>query len=183
MKLTKDQIQKLALGLMMTAGLIYSFIEFLLGPLETSKAAALKTAEALQPQIMAAKAQIAKTTGLSHDGPKARELAAQVLATMPEGSPVAWFPPRVADFCKDRGMERVTTRLNYEIVEKELVRFRSLNWNIEIPKADFMTFAAALSELENTEPLLDINSISIETTREDVGHQRVVLIVRNLVRL
>jgi hypothetical protein len=183
MKLTKDQIQKIVLGLMMMVGLIYAFFEFMLRPLGVSRDAAIKTEEELQPKILAAKAQIAKTKAIELEGPRAREIVDQVRALIPDGSPVAWFPPRIADFCKANGMERVSTRMNNESAEKELTGFRRLNWGIEIPEADFGPFGAALAELENEEPLIEIQSLTIESGRDNVGHQRVVLNVNNLVRL
>ena len=183
MKLTKDQIQKIALGLMMTVGLIYAFIEFMLRPLGVSREAAIKELETLQPQILAAKSQIAKTAALALEGPKAAEVVAGITAAIPAGSPVAWFPPRIADFYKERGIEGVTTRINNELTEKELPGLRRLNWGIEVPKADFAQFASAVAELENEEPLLEVQSLTIDTDRDDVAHQHVVLIVNNLVRL
>src|SRR5206468_1364952 len=109
MKLTKDQIQKLSLGGMMMCGLIYAFFEFLLHPLDLTREASLKKAADLEPQIAIARAQIAKTTTLEIEGPKAKQTIEQVLAMIPEGSPVAWFPPRIAEFFRQRGMDKVSS--------------------------------------------------------------------------
>lgn len=183
MSLNKDQIQKVMLGLIMMGGLVYVFVEFMLRPLGVTRDAAVKSAAVLHPQIMEARAQIARVKGLELDGPNARKITAQVMEMIPEGSPVAWFPPRVSEFCRMHGMARVTTRMNGESQDKKFPDFRKLNWGIEIPSADFVPFAWAVAELENEEPLLEIQSISVDASRDDAGTQRVVLNINNLVRL
>ena len=45
---------------------------------------------------------------------------------IPEGSPVAWFPTQMADFFKDKGIDRVSTRMSGETVDKELPKFRQI---------------------------------------------------------
>ncbi len=100
---------------------------------------------------------------------------------IPEGSPVAWFPPRVSDFFKARGVDKAAARLNSETPEKTMVGFRRLAWSVELVKIDFIPFATALAQLENEEPLLEIASIHIEAMREDAESQRVLLTLHNIV--
>jgi len=73
--------------------------------------------------------------------------------------------------------------MNNETVEKELTGFRRLNWGVESPRVDFVTYAAAVSALENEEPLIEIQSFEVEAGREDVGLQRAALILNNLMSL
>ena len=61
----------------------------------------------------------------------------QIKAGIPEGAPVAWFPPRIQDFFKRQGIERVATRLNNEMADKDLPGFRRLFWSIDLPKIGF----------------------------------------------
>jgi hypothetical protein len=183
MKLSKEQKQKLALGGIFIIGVIYAYFEFLLGPLQGAKAAAESTTRALEPKIAAAKAQLKKVADLKTKQPEAKLFMQQINAMIPEGSPIAWFPPRMVEFFKKHGVDRVTARMNSETVEKELTGFRRLNWGVEAPKVDFITYAAAVSALENEEPLIEIQSFEAEAGREDVGTQRAALIVNNLMTL
>jgi hypothetical protein len=183
MKLTKDQKQKLALGGMIVVGVIYVYFEFLLGPLRRAEQAAASATTALEPKISVAKAQIKKVELLKAKQPAAKQYMDQIKSMIPEGSPIAWFPPRMVEFFKQHGIDRVTARLNNETVERELTGFRRLNWGVEAPKANFLVFAATVAALENEEPLIEIQSFEIETLREDVSAQRSALILNNLMHL
>jgi len=182
MKLGKDEIQKLGLGILLLLGLIYGYFAFLLTPLKQRRAAAQKSIEALTPEIAAARSQIRATQTLEESAPAAQARVAQVNAMIPEGSPVAWFPPRLAEFFKSHGVDKTSTRLNNEVVEKQLSGFRRLSWGVDLPKVDFVRFAQALAELENEEPLLEVASLQLETGREDVQSQRALLTVNNIVK-
>jgi hypothetical protein len=182
MKLSKDQKQKLMLGGMMVIGVIYGFIEFLISPAQNARAAALKNIGTIQPKIDAAKAQIAKTNGLEAKLPETSKFNAQVAAMIPEGSPVAWFPPRVADYFKQQGIDKVSARANSDTVEKELTGYKRYNWGVEIPRAEFIALGTALAEMENGEPLLEIQAIDIEANRDDAQAQRANLTINTLVR-
>jgi type II secretory pathway component PulM len=182
MKLGKDEIQKMILGALLALGIVYGYFTLLLWPLQARQVATQKSIEALQPEISKAKAEVIKVKAVEEVAPKARATVAQVDAMIPEGSPVAWFPPRLADFFKWRGVDRATTRMNSESAEKELPGFRRLSWGVDLPKVEFIAFAAALAQLENEEPLLEITSIQIEAGQEEITAQRAMLTVSNLVK-
>ena len=181
MKVGKDEIQKIGLGVLLLLGLIYGYFSFLLTPLKQRQAAAQKSIKALVPEIATARTQIRTTQTLEEKAPAAQAIVAQVNAMIPEGSPVAWFPPRLGEFFKSHGIEKATTRLNNEISEKQLPGFRRLSWGVDLPKVDFVRFGRALADLENQEPLLEVSSLQIETGREDVQSQRALLTVNNIV--
>ena len=182
MKLTKDQKQKLVLGAMLVVGVIYAYFEFLLGPLQRGREAALKNSAALDPKIAEAKSQIAKTDALRVRESDSKRLQAQVNAMIPEGSPIAWFPPRITEFYKKHAIDRVTARMNSEAAEKDLPGFRRLHWGLEAPRVEFIPFAAAVSDMENQNPLIEVQTFEIEAGREDVGVQRAALTMNILTR-
>jgi hypothetical protein len=182
MKLTKDQTQKIFLGAMLLIGVIYGFITFLINPVQFESALNKQKMEALEPKILAAKAQIAKTKALEAKLPEAAKLTNQVNAMIPEGSPVAWFPPRISEYFKRQGVEKATARQNGPHVEKELPGYQRLNWGVDLPRVEFGQLAAAMAEMENGEPLLEIQSLDIESNRDEVQVQRANLIVNTLVR-
>jgi hypothetical protein len=182
MKLTKDQTQKIALGVLMMIGVVYSYFDFLLGPIQKGKAVANSNTDGLDPQIATANAQIARVATIEAQSPNAVHIVKQVEAMIPEGSPVAWFPPRLTEFFKKKGMDRVAARVNNDSLDKDYVGFRRVNWGVELPRVDFMAFAAAIADLENEEMLLEIQSLDIEAGRDEAQMQRANLVLNNLVR-
>lgn len=182
MKLTKDQTQKIALGVLMMIGVVYSYFDFLLGPVQRGRAVANTNTDGLEPQIAAANGQIARAVTIETQSPEAMRIVKQVEAMIPEGSPVAWFPPRLTEFFKKKGMDRVAARVNNDSLDKDYVGFRRVNWGVELPRVDFMAFAAAIADLENEEMLLEIQSLDIEAGRDEAQMQRVNLVLNNLVR-
>ena len=182
MKLTKDQTQKIALGALMMIGVIYSYFDFLLGPVQQGRAVANTYTDGLDPQIAAAAAQIAKAKTFEAQSPGAVRLVKQVEVMIPEGSPVAWFPPKLSEFFKKKGIDRVAAHVNNDSLDKDYTGYRRVNWGVELPRVDFMAFAAAIADLENEEPLLEIQSLEIEAGRDEAQMQRATMVLNNLVR-
>ena len=182
MKLNKDQVQKIALGAMMLVGVVYAYFEFLLGPLQKEQEIAKASAEALEPQITAAKKQISKTKILEATGPENDMLLKQVQEMIPEGSPIAWFPPRMSEFFKRQNIEKVVSRYGNEFPDKDIPGFRRIKWTLELPSAEFVQAAAALSALENEEPLFEIQSLEVETNRETVQFQHITVNLHSISR-
>src|SRR5438128_2245023 len=112
MKLGKEEIQKLVLGLLLFFGLIYSYFDLLLGPLVKRQEATQASIVALGPEIANAKAQVDKTKQLEAGSVNVQLTAKQVDAMIPEGSPVAWFPTRMGEFFKRQGIDKALTRMN-----------------------------------------------------------------------
>lgn len=182
MKLGKEEIQKLVLGVMLLIGVVYSYFDLLLAPLVKNQAAARQKIESLKPEIASAKAQIASTKELEKSAPAALLTTQQVEAMIPEGSPVAWFPTRMAEFFKKQGFDKTFTRMNSEVPEKELPGFRRLTWSVDLPKVEFVPFAKAVATLENEEPLIEISNLQMDASREEVEMQHALLTVNNLIK-
>jgi hypothetical protein len=182
MKLGKEEIQKLVLGVLLFFGVLYSYFDMLLGPLGKQQDATSQSIAALGPEIEGAKAQIQKTKQLEANAGQATLVSRQVEAMIPEGSPVAWFPTRMAEFFKKQGLDKVSTRMNGDSVDKDLPGFRKLAWGIDLPKVEFVPFAQALAALENEEMLLEISAVQIDSSREDVEAQHVLITVNNIVK-
>ncbi len=182
MKFGKEEIQKLVLGGLMLIGIVYVYFNMLLGPLGQRQDATRKSIADLEPQIAAAKAQIKKTESLEVAAPTATMMLEQVGAMIPDGSPVAWFPTRMGEFFKKQGIDKAATRMNNEYEDKNLTGFRRISWSVDLPKIDFLPFAAAIAQLENEEPLVTIGSLQIDTTRDDVEAQHVLITMHNLVK-
>ena len=182
MKLGKQEIQKLILGVLILIGVVYSYFDLLLFPEMASQAALKKSIEALGPEINTAQGQVKKTADLQKASPPKLQIIPQVHAMIPDGSPVAWFPTRIGDFFKRQGIDKTAIKMNNEFPEKELPGFRRLAWTVDLSKVDFAQFGTAVCALENEEPLMEITSIQIDASRDDVESQHVVLTLNNLLK-
>jgi hypothetical protein len=182
MKIKKEDLQKLVLGVLMALGVVYGYFSLLLGPLKKQQVSTRNSIAGLDPEISRAHADLAKSKQMQEDGPKAAATIAQIDAMIPEGAPVAWFPTLVADFFKKQGVEKITTRMTSEAAEKDLVGYRRINWGVDVPRVDCLNFAASLAELENQEPLLEIQGLTIEALRDEPEAQHVLLTVNNIVK-
>jgi hypothetical protein len=182
MALSKEQKQKLMLGGLMAIGLIYVYMEFGLGPLKRKQDLTEKQIAVLQPKIAEATKKIKSRDNLKSRVPQAEVFLSQVKRMIPDGSPEAWFPTLIADYFKSRGNERVTTRFASGVADPAVEGHRRINWNIEIPKADFMEFASVFSDFENDQPLVECPSILIEFNKDEPQYQRISLTLTNSVR-
>lgn len=182
MKLGKEEIQKIFLSVLLFFGVVYSYFNLLLGPLTKQQETLQKSVTALGPEIAAARAQLQRTKELEAGAPQRMATARQVTSMMTEGSPVAWFPPRLAEFFKKQGLEKSSTRLQSEAVDKEMAGFRKLAWGIDLPKVGFVPFATAVAALENDEPLVEISTVQLDASREDVEMQHALLTLTNIVK-
>ena len=89
--------------------------------------------------------------------------------------------PMPLDFFKSRGIPKCTTRLVSE-GDSDLPGFKKMVWQIDVPKAEFIPLGSAIATLENDEPLLEIDNLSIDATREDAQYQHATLILSTLVK-
>jgi hypothetical protein len=182
MKLNKEELQKLFLGGLLLLGVVYSYFDLLLFPLKKHQSSTEKSTIALGPEIQNAQAQIKKTQELERTFADKTIVVRQVESMIPEGSPVAWFPTSVGEFFKRQGIEKSTTKLNTETLEKDLPGFRRLSWGIEIAKISYGQLGNSLCALENENPLLEIRTLQVDASRDDAESQRVTLTVNNIVK-
>jgi hypothetical protein len=176
-KLSKDKIQKLLLSAMGFVGLVYVYFSFFLGPLSTSRDAALAQIDEFQGKVANSKNELAKTAKLEKQAEAATTRFAALKALSPEGAPIAWFPPRIKTFFANQDIDKANTRLEASNAYKEadLAGWMRYTWIIELPQTDFSTLGKAVAALENGEPLLSITRISIKALSEDPQFQQVML--------
>lgn len=181
MKLGKEEIQKIFLGVLLFAILIYGYFEMLLGPLKKRRIQSQDRIAELTKKLSEAKGQIRRVQELEAAVPASEQTVQAVKEMLPPGAPVAWFPPRVADHFNREGLEKPATRMTGETADKDLTGFRRMTWSVDLAKVDFIPFAQALADFENNEPLAEITSIQLEAGNEDVEFQRASLNVRTTV--
>ena len=176
-KLTKDQIKKLMLSAMGFVVLVYVYLSFFLGPLNSSRDTMLATIDQLQGKIASSKTEILKSSNLEKQAMTATTRFAALKALSPEGAPIAWFPPRMKTFFANQEIDKATARLESSVAYKEtdLANWMRYNWILELPQADFAVLGKAVTALENSEPLLSITRINIRALADDQQFQQVTL--------
>ena len=182
MKFGKDQIQKMVLSALLLAFLVYAYFAVLLGPLMTQQEAVKNKTLELTPKIEAADKLIKQSAANKIRSVGAQDVIKQLNAMIPEGAPVAWFPPRVAEFYKARNVDKVTTRLVGMSPDKNLPGYVQSGWSLEFPKVEFAPFGKALAEFENAELLVEITNFAIEINRDDVESQHVTMTLNSIVK-
>lgn len=176
-KLTKDQIQKIALSGVGFLVLVYVYFSFFLGPLNRSRDTMERTIADLQGKVAASTGELQKAAKLEQQATDATSRFAAMKALSPEGAPIAWFPPRMKLFFTNQQIERTNARLDTSVPfkEPELASWMRYNWLIDLPQTDFATAGRAISELENSEPLLAIGKLTMKALADEPQFQQVSL--------
>ena len=180
--LTKEELQKLFLGALLFFGLIYGYFDMLLNPLKKRQLHTATSIVALDPEIEKAKEQLKRAATVESQAPKALTSIAQIDAMIPEGAPVSWFPVLVGDFLKKVGFDKAVTHMNQETMDKDTPGYRRVSWSIDVPRVDCIGFAKAVAQLENDEPFIEIQALSMESMRDDPEGQHALLTVQNIVK-
>jgi type II secretory pathway component PulM len=176
-KLSKDQIQKLGLSVVGFVVLLYVYFSFFLGPLNKGRETADRTMHDLKSKLATSKTETAKAASLEKQAAEASARFAAMKALNPEGAPIAWFPPRIKVFFANRNIEKAAIRAegNSAYKEPELAEWQKYVWQIDLPQTDFAMVGKALAELENSEPLLSIQRMSIKAVADNPQFQQVSL--------
>jgi hypothetical protein len=183
-KLSKDQIQKVILSIMGFCLLIYVYFTFFLGPLNRSRTAMEARMADLQNKLLSSKTELRRASSLEVTAGDATARYAAMEALTPEGAPIAWFPPRMKSFFAEEKIDKAVVRLdrNSDLKEPELSNWSRYSWLITLPEADFASFGKAIAALENAEPLLWIERLTIHAQPDQLQFQQVDLVTTNIVK-
>lgn len=181
--LTKDQIQKLSLSAMGFVILLYVYFSFFLGPLNRSRDTMKDRISDLQNKLNSSKGEMDKTAHLEQQAKAATTRFAALKALNPEGAPIAWFPPRTKVFFANQQIDKAAAKLdnNTPFKQAELAEWIKYNWTIDLPQAEFDLLGKALSDLQNSEPLLSIAKIKIQALPDQPQAQQVALNVATII--
>jgi hypothetical protein len=162
-KLSRDEIKKLALSTMGFIFLLYVYFTFFLGPLQKSRDTALAQINEVQKKIDGSKGEMAKASNLERQAKESTARFAAFKALIPDGAPIAWFPPRMKTFFANQQIDKALARLesNTTFKQPELSGWTKYNWLIDLPQADYDALGKAIADLENAEPLLSITKVSM----------------------
>ena len=182
-KIKKDQVQKLVLSTIGFVILLYVYFNFFLGPLNRSRDAMVLEIDDRQRKLSDSKNEITKAANLEHQAAKATARFAALKALSPEGAPIAWFPPRIKAFFANQQIDKAFARMesNTAFKQSELSSWSNYTWIIDLPQADFDTLGTAIAKLENTEPLLSVTKIKIQTVADQPEFQQVTLTAATII--
>ncbi|HLW35304.1 MAG TPA: hypothetical protein VKS98_06565 [Chthoniobacterales bacterium] len=173
--LSSDQIKKLVLSAMGFVFLLYVYFTFFLGPLQKSRDTTLARIDEMQKKIDGSKGEMSKAGNLERQAKDATARFASLKALIPDGAPIAWFPPRMKTFFAADQIDKASARLesNTSFKQAELSSWSKYNWIIELPQADFVALGKSIADLENAEPLLSITKLSVHVVTTDSQFQQV----------
>ena len=176
--LSKDQIQKISLSVLLMIGLIYCYFTFLIAPMSKTDAANLQSIEALDAQLAQAHTQELRSHNIQFQAKTAEETLAQVNDMIPEGEPIAWFPPKMHDFLERQNLKNAAVHpAGTAFSETGMGDLKSENWVVDVPQSGFSQLGIALAGLENEEKLLQITHLQITTQADNPEKQRVTITI------
>ena len=183
-KFTKDQLQKIILSALMMVGLIYCYFTFLIAGLNKSDRDTAAAIEGLDKQIATAKSGVKRSASVEEQARSSEELLAQVNDMVPDGAPIAWFPPRMNTFFARHGVKGVTVRsagidAGPDAVMKD---YRNANWTVDIPQVGATALGITVAGLENEEKLLEITRLQVSSQADAPEKQRVSLNLLTLLK-
>jgi hypothetical protein len=182
MKLGKEEFQKIFLSILLLFGLMYGYFSMLLGPLDKEQANAENSISDLNPKILGATAVIKDVAAREKSAPAIAETLEQIKSAIPDGAPIAWFPPALLTFFKRQGIDKCSIHVDGETGDKEMQGFRKYNWTVSIPSVEMAPLGKAIATLENEQPLLEITILRIGALRENVQYQNVTMVVSTIVK-
>ena len=183
-KLTKDQIQKIFLSSLLMIGLIYCYFTFLIAGLNKADLANAAGIEDLKTKISQAKSTIKRSSSVEDSARSAEETLAQVSDMIPEGAPIAWFPPRMTAFFARHNLKGITTRSSGIDAAPDPVMhdYRNATWTLDIPQVGTSALGITLAGLENEEKLLEITRLQVSTQADAPEKQHVSLNLLSLLK-
>ncbi len=182
--LSKDQIKKISLSVMGFIFLVYVYFSFFLGPLNHSRDVMTVKMKDKQAKLASSKDEMAKAVTLEHQAKAATTRFAALKALNSEGAPIAWFPPRIKVFFANEQIDKAVARLESSTAfkEPEMSGWMKFNWIINIPQADYAAVGKAIADLENAEPLLTINKLTVKAQLDQSQFQTVDMVATNFIQ-
>ncbi|XHR26944.1 MAG: hypothetical protein ACFUZC_13440 [Chthoniobacteraceae bacterium] len=171
MKLSKEIVQKIFLGVLFAGCGVYYYTSELVGPLAVRETKALAEIKSLEGKIKDGKAKISQQRALEASDPYA-EQAQKVLAAMksgiPSAQPVAWLPTRLGAFFKGEGIPKQSYRPDTAAPnDPGLSGYQLSSWTVEIPSVSYGIFGKALAGFENQDGLCQVTALQINAVAKD----------------
>ena len=183
-KLNKDQIQKIFLSSLLMIGLIYCYFNFLIADLNKQDHNNATSIESLDAELGKARSAVKRSSSVQQQAVAAEETLAQVNDMIPEGAPIAWFPPRMNAFFARHTLKGVVVRSGGidQANDTTLKDFKNANWTVDVPQVGAGTLGITLAGLENEEKLLEITRLQVSTLADAPEKQHVSMNILTLLK-
>ncbi|MGF1657161.1 MAG: hypothetical protein ACFCU3_09305 [Verrucomicrobiales bacterium] len=188
MNLSAEQQKNIMLcGLGLLIGVIV-FWQFLIGPAQATITQSERDQTRLKGDIDKFQSQLRRNQNLQNEANKIRERYKELFDALPQGEPVAWFPPRIEGFFLRQGLQTIARPAvaagggRGAATDEFGSSFRALRWDVDFVKASYMRLGMAVASLENVDPLVSVKGVTVEFNPEDPEHQRITLTLQSLVR-
>jgi len=183
MKFDAEEIKKAILSGIMVLIVLYCYKNLMLDDLNRRETNANGIIASLKPQLDKAKEQINRTQSLIDSAPADTQVLEQIKALIPPGEPITWFPPRIVEFFKRQGLDKIPPpRKGNESLDPSLPGFKKIAWSIELPKTEFVQLGIAIAGLENEEPLLEITGVQIDESNDNLQFQHASMSISTIVK-
>ena len=132
-----------------------------------------------QGKTASSKTEMKKTANLEAQAKEATSRYGALKSTTRPGAPIAWFPPKMRNFFESHGVEKVGVKLDGSgnFKEPELADWVKDTWSMDLPSAGFDAFGKAIAELDNTEPILAVQRLSLHAVPADPQSQQASITV------
>jgi len=182
MKLGKEEIQKIFLSILLLLGLMYCYFTLLLGPLDKQQSDAISQVGDLNPKIASASAVIRDVAAREKDAPAIAQTLDQIKSSIPDGAPIAWYPPTLITFLKHQGIDKCTVHVGGESGDKDTPGFKRFTWSVSIPSVEVSMLGKAIAALENEQPLLEITDLQVGALKDNVQYQNATFSITTIVK-
>ena len=183
-KFNKDQTQKIFLSGLLMIGLIYCYFSFLITPMDKLDAVRATAITNLDTELAKAKTTLKRGKSVQEQAKSAEETLAQVGDMIPEGAPIAWFPPRIHAFFDRHAVKGSIVRPGAldSAPDPTMQNFRNADWTIDLPQVGVAPLGIVLAGLENEEKLLEITRLQISTQADSPEKQHVSMNITTLLK-
>jgi hypothetical protein len=174
-KISKEQGQRIFLGILLLVGAGAGGWMFLLAPQIEAIESSTRQITDLETSIKTAKRNNATSKAVAEKTAALSQVHDELVAGIPEGAPITWFPPKMDKFFRQQGIEEASISRGAVVPTNipGLDKFEEFSWAASIPKVSFGKLGAALAELETTEPLIQVTSLTIAFNATEPESQRV----------
>jgi len=170
------------LGFLLLGGLLYCYFSMLLGPLDKDEDAANATIRDKSPQVETDKETIKSAKALKAGADAADATLDQIKSMIPNGSQRAWFPPLITEFFNRQGIDKISVRYGDEGPDKDLAGFKRGAWGLDITHVEIVQLALSIAAFENEHPLMEIDSLQIEASKDSVQYQTARMNVSTVIK-
>lgn len=176
-QLSKDQMQRLILGLLLLVVGGAMVQTMLLQPMKKDIEANINALPNLEKTISELKREVRTSEQIAQKAVQLAPIPEQVFKDIPTGAPITWFPPQMTRYLEGKGAKNVVIARGgiSKPGDPSLAMYDQLTWNINISAISYLKLGELIAALETDYPLIQVSSININMNMSDPEFQVVTL--------